>query len=327
MVLPMNTGAEAVETALKLARKWAYNVKKVPKDKAIILSATENFHGRTLGIVSMSTDVDATNGFGPFLDTVGAMCPVQSESRRIRYNDINDLERALDAHGEHVAAFLVEPIQGEAGIIIPDENYLERCQDLCRKHNVLFICDEIQTGLGRTGKMLCYQHNPRVKPDIVTLGKALSGGIYPVSAVLSSRQIMLNIKPGEHGSTYGGKAAFYPVYEDYGDLMTDSAIELQGNPLACAVAIAALDVLVDEKLAERAELLEPFFQKMLEDLRTLGVDGPDKRGWVTSVRCKGLFCAIDINAEKQAQVGKSAFDLCMIMARKGVLAKPTHQNT
>lgn len=200
----MNTGAEAVETALKLARKWAYRVKGVEQDKAIILSVTNNFHGRTIGIVSMSTDPDATKEFGPFLDTIGAVCPIKSEERQIRYNNVDDLERALNAHGKNVAAFLVEPIQGEAGIIIPDHDYLQRCQALCRKHNVLLICDEIQTGLGRTGKMLCFQHSEGVKPDIVTLGKALSGGVYPVSAVLSSKEVMLTIRSGEHGSTYGG---------------------------------------------------------------------------------------------------------------------------
>lgn len=200
----MNTGAEAVETALKLARKWAYRVKGVEKDKAIILSVTNNFHGRTIGIVSMSTDPDATQEFGPFLDTIGAVCPIKSEQRQIRYNNVEDLERALEAHGKNVAAFLVEPIQGEAGIIIPNEDYLEKCQELCKKHNVLLICDEIQTGLGRTGKMLCFQHSENVKPDIVTLGKALSGGVYPVSAVLASKEVMLTIRSGEHGSTYGG---------------------------------------------------------------------------------------------------------------------------
>jgi len=205
MVLPMNTGAEAVETALKLARKWAYRVKGVEKDKAIILSVTNNFHGCTIGVVSMSTDPDATKEFGPFLDTIGAVCPIKSSERQIRFNHVEDLERALEAHGKNVAAFLVEPIQGEAGIIIPEHDYLEKCQALCKKHNVLLICDEIQTGLGRTGKMLCFQHNANVKPDIVTLGKALSGGVYPVSAVLSSKEIMLTIRSGEHGSTYGGE--------------------------------------------------------------------------------------------------------------------------
>ena len=302
MVLPMNTGAEAVETALKLARKWAYRVKGVEANKAIILSVTDNFHGRTLGIVSMSTDSSATNGFGPFFDTMGPVCPVKSSERQIRYNNIADLERALEAHGKDVAAFLVEPIQGEAGIVIPDDDYLERVQALCRKHNVLLICDEIQTGLGRTGKLLCFQHSPSVKPDIVTLGKALSGGVYPVSAVLASKDVMLQIRPGEHGSTYGG------------------------NPLGCAVAIAALDVLIDEKLPERAATLGAKFGKGLESLKSIGADSNGKGGWVTTVRCKGLFSAVVIDNNKSAK-GRGAWDLCLLLASKGVLCKPTHENT
>lgn len=304
MVLPVNTGAEAVETALKLARKWAYRVKGVEPDKAIVLSVTENFHGRTLGMISMSTDPDATSEFGPFLQAVGPACPVKSSERTIRYNNVDDLDKALQAHGKDVAAFLVEPIQGEAGILIPDDDYLERCQALCQKHNVLLICDEIQCGLGRTGKMLCFQHDPRVKPDIVTLGKALSGGLYPVSAVLANKDVMLTIRPGEHGSTYGG------------------------NPLACAVAIAALDVLVDENLAERADRLGRAFARRLESLKSVGADPKTGRGgWIKEYRAKGLFCAIDIDKEHLEKIGRSAWDLCLLMASKGVLAKPTHDNT
>jgi len=253
--------------------------------------------------VSMSTDPDATNEFGPFLDTVGPTYTVNGERKNIRYNNVEDLERALEVHGKNVAAFLVEPIQGEAGIIIPDDDYLERCQEVCKKHNVLLICDEIQTGLGRTGKMLCYQHNPRVKPDIVTLGKALSGGVYPVSAVLASKDVMLTIRPGEHGSTYGG------------------------NPLGCAVAMAALDVLVEEKLPERAAALGVEFKKKLETLKLVGADANGENGWVQMVRCKGLFGAIVIDKDRKSKKGRGAWDLCLLMANKGVLAKPTHENT
>ncbi len=210
MVLPMNTGAEAVETALKLARKWGYMKKGIPEGKARLLSVEGNFHGRTLGVISMSTDPESRTGFGPFLDRVGPGV----DEMKIRYDNADDLEKVLDKYGHEVAAFLVEPIQGEAGIVVPSDGYLKRVEQLCRKHNVLFICDEIQTGLGRTGKLLCHQHDG-VRPDIVTLGKALSGGVYPVSAVLADKEVMLCIKPGEHGSTYGG------------------------NPLGCAVALGS----------------------------------------------------------------------------------------
>ncbi|KEI39733.1 uncharacterized protein L969DRAFT_87737 [Mixia osmundae IAM 14324] len=298
MVLPMNTGVEAVETALKLAKKWAYKKKGVQPGKAIILSVTENFHGRTMGVISMSTDPEARNDFGPFLPSIGPCCPVKSSERTIRYNNIPDLERALDAHGKDVAAFLVEPIQGEAGIVVPDYDYLEKAQALCRKHNVLLICDEIQTGLGRTGKLLASTHNPNVKADIITLGKALSGGFYPVSAVLSSREIMLCIQPGEHGSTYGG------------------------NPLACAVASEALDVLVDEKMSERAaELGETFRAQLREIANSKGPEG----GWITEVRGRGLLNAVVID-ESKSKRGRGAWQLCLLMKSKGVLAKPTHRN-
>ncbi|KAL8280894.1 hypothetical protein RQP46_006573 [Phenoliferia psychrophenolica] len=298
MVLPMNTGAEAVETALKLARKWAYKIKGVEQDKAIILSVADNFHGRTIGIVSMSTDPESRNDFGPFVKSVGPQCPVAGGSKgRIPYNDVDALERALDAHGKDVAAFLVEPIQGEAGIVVPADDYLERCQALCKKHNVLLICDEVQTGLGRTGKLLCFQHNPAVKPDIVLLGKALSGGVYPVSAVLSSKAILLTILPGEHGSTYGG------------------------NPLGCAVATAALEVIVDEDLSGRAERLGALMRKGLSELKGVGPDG----GWLADVRGKGLLNAIVIDQTKSKK-GRSAWDLCLLFKSKGLLAKPTHVN-
>ncbi|GAA5911364.1 hypothetical protein JCM8208_005231 [Rhodotorula glutinis] len=298
MALMMNTGAEAVETAIKVARKWAYKVKGVEKDKAIVLSAADNFHGRTIGIISMSTDPDSTTGFGPFVPSVGPQCPVKGgESGRIPYNDVAALERALNAHGKDVAAFLVEPIQGEAGIVVPDEDYLEKVQALCRKHNVLLICDEVQTGLARTGKLLCFQHNPNVKPDMVLLGKALSGGIYPVSAVLSRKDVLLTILPGEHGSTYGG------------------------NPLACAVAKAALEVIVSEDLSARAQSMGDKMRAGLRELQSVGPDG----GWISEVRGKGLLNAIVIDQAKSKR-GRSAWDLCLIMKSKGVLAKPTHVN-
>jgi len=292
-LLPMNTGAEAVETALKLARKWAYKVKGVPTDKAIILSASNNFHGRTFGMISMSTEPESRDGFGPFLPNVGPSW----EGGIIGFNDVPSLERALEVHGKEVAAFLVEPIQGEAGIVVPDVDYLERVQTLCRKHNVLLICDEVQTGLGRTGKMLCYQHNANVKPDIVTLGKALSGGFYPVSAVLASNEVMGVIKPGEHGSTFGG------------------------NPLACAVATAALDVLIDEDLPNRAERLGKIFRSELTKLR----QSPTVGHWLKEVRGMGLLNAIVID-ESHSKKGRGAWQLCLIMKSKGVLAKPTHVN-
>ncbi|GAA6053214.1 hypothetical protein JCM3770_000035 [Rhodotorula araucariae] len=297
MALMMNTGAEAVETAIKVARKWAYKVKGVEKDKAIVLSAENNFHGRTIGVISMSTDPESTNGFGPFVPLTGPQGPGMGEEGRIPYNDVAALERVLDRHGKDVAAFLVEPIQGEAGIVVPDDDYLEKVQALCRKHNVLLICDEVQTGLARTGKLLCFQHNPNVKPDMVLLGKALSGGVYPVSAVLSRKDILLTILPGEHGSTYGG------------------------NPLACAVARAALEVIVNEDLCARAAAMG---EKMRAGLRALQGVGP-AGGWISEVRGKGLLNAIVIDQAKSTK-GRTAWDLCLVMKSKGVLAKPTHVN-
>lgn len=298
MVLPMNTGAEAVETALKLARKWAYKHKGVPEGKALIFSAVNNFHGRTFGAISMSTDPESRVGFGPYLPGVGPVCPVggDGKARMIRFGVAEDLERALEEHGERVAAFLVEPMQGEAGIVVPPADYLPRVQAACRKHNVLLICDEIQTGLGRTGKMLAHQHYDGVKADIVTLGKALSGGVYPVSCVLASRDVMLSIKSGEHGSTYGG------------------------NPLACAVACTALDVLVEEDLCNRALSLGKTFRAGLETLKEA-----NGGGWVTEIRGVGLFTAIVID-EHRSKRGRGAWELCCLMASKGALAKPTHVN-
>ncbi|KAI3645859.1 hypothetical protein MP228_008787 [Amoeboaphelidium protococcarum] len=287
MVLPMNTGAEAVETAVKLARKWGYLKKGIPEGKAIVFSCEGNFHGRTLGVISMSTDPDCRRDFGPFVPSVGSVCP--STQKQIRYNSAEDLEAALEVHGKHVAAFLVEPIQGEAGIFVPDEGYLRKCYDLCKKHNVLFIADEVQTGLARTGKMLAIEHE-NVRPDIVILGKALSGGIYPVSAVLADKDIMLCIKPGEHGSTYGG------------------------NPLGSAVAIAALQVLKEENLAEKAQKLGEQFRQGIRSI---------KSPLIQLVRGRGLLNAVVIDESKS---DKTAWHICLLLKKNGLLAKPTHQN-
>ncbi|KAK9462758.1 pyridoxal phosphate-dependent transferase [Lipomyces oligophaga] len=291
MLLPMNTGAEAVETALKLARKWAYRTKGVPADTALILSAADNFHGRTLGVISMSTDPEARENYGPFLDSLGPFAGAQPGSPHyIRYNNVEDVEAVLDREGHRVAAFLVEPIQGEAGVVVPDPDYLPRIAELCRKHNVLLICDEIQTGIARTGKLLCVEHF-NIKPDIVLLGKALSGGVLPVSAVLSSKEIMLTIEPGTHGSTFGG------------------------NPLACAVAIAALQVVQEENLVERARLLGDRFISALKAL---------EGGVIKEVRGKGLLTAIVIDNDKAG--GRSAWQLCLLLKQRGLLTKPTHEN-
>ncbi|KAK9764551.1 ornithine aminotransferase [Basidiobolus ranarum] len=288
MVLPMNTGAEAVETAIKLARKWGYQRKGIPENQAYILSCTNNFHGRTVGVISMSTDEDARNDFGPYLPNVGPYCP--KTKKELKFNCYEDLESALEKHGKNVAAFLVEPIQGEAGIMVPDEDYLKKCYALCKKHNVLFIADEIQTGLARTGKMLCIDHSG-VRADIVLLGKALSGGVYPVSAVLADKNIMLCIKPGEHGSTYGG------------------------NPLGCAVAIAALEVIKEENLVQKAQELGEIFRKELT-----AINSPI----VSTVRGRGLLNAIVIDQEKAKP--KTAWHLCLLLKERGLLAKPTHDN-
>ncbi|KAF5099536.1 hypothetical protein DV451_002935 [Geotrichum candidum] len=289
MVLPMNTGAEAVETAIKLARKWGYVKKGIPEGEAIVLSATENFHGRTLAIVSMSTDPEAKENYGPYLENVGPFIP--GTNKPLRYNNIEDLEEAFNNAGDKIAAFLVEPIQGEAGIVVPADDYLTKVHALCKKHNVLFIADEIQTGIARTGKLLCVEHS-NVKPDVVLLGKAISGGVTPVSAVLSSREIMLCFEPGTHGSTYGG------------------------NPLSCAVAIAALQVVKDENLVERAATLGEKFRKGLEPLLETGI--------VSEIRGRGLLNAIVIDHAKTN--GRTAWDLCVSLKERGLLAKPTHEN-
>lgn len=276
-VLPMNTGVEGDETAVKLARKWAYDVKGIKKYEAKIIVANENFHGRTMMAVSASTDPECYDGFGPYVPGF----------EKIPYNNIPVLEKALE--DPNVAAFLVEPIQGEAGVFVPDDGYLKKAQELCKAKNVLLICDEVQTGLARTGKMLASDYE-NVKPDILILGKALSGGVMPISAALANDEVMLAIKPGQHGSTFGG------------------------NPLAAKVAIASLQVLIEEKLADNAFKLGNYFraevQKMVDEFENL-----------TLVRGKGLLNAIVIKPSKS---GKTAWDVCIALKENGMLAKPTH---
>lgn len=278
MVLPMNSGAEGVETAMKLARKWAYKIKGVENDRAIIIFAENNFHGRTLAVVSASTDPDCYDGFGPFLPGIA----------KIPYNDTAALKEYLEKNGKKVAAFIVEPIQGEAGVFVPDDGYLKTCFDLCREHNVLFIADEIQTGIARTGKLLACDHE-NVRPDILILGKALAGGVLPVSAVLCDKEIMLTIKPGQHGSTFGG------------------------FPLACAVAKASLEVVKEEKLAERSNELGSMFR---DELRK--IDHP----MLKLVRGKGLLNAIVVEPKN----GYEAWDVCLKLKERGILCKPTHRH-
>jgi len=289
-VLAMNSGVEAVETALKLCRKWAYEKKGVEQYKAKIIFASGNFHGRTLAVISASVDPDSTKGFGPYMPGLQV----------IPYDDLAALEEALQ--DPHVAGFIVEPIQGEAGVKVPKDGYLSGAYDLCKKNNVLFIADEVQTGIARTGRLLatcgncsCEKscgHQPEVKPDILILGKALSGGVFPVSAVLANDDIMLCIKPGEHGSTFGG------------------------NPLACAVAMAALEVVKDEELAENASRLGEIFRARMQDLC-------DKSDLVNLVRGRGLLNAIVINDTEDS---KTAWNLCVELKDNGLLAKPTHGN-
>lgn len=273
-VLPMNTGVEGGETAIKLARKWGYNVKGIPENQAKIVFVAGNFWGRTLAAISSSVDPSSTSGFGPFMPGFEI----------IPYNDLAALERATQ--DKNVAGFMLEPIQGEAGVVIPDEGYLQKAFDICKKNRVLFIADEVQTGLCRTGKMLACDHEG-VKPDILILGKALSGGVLPVAAVLCRDEIMLTIKPGEHGSTYGG------------------------NPLACRVAIAALEVLKEEKLADNAERLGKILR---DELKKINSDR------ITAIRGKGLLNAIVI----EPRDGKDAWDVCIALKENGLLAKPTH---
>lgn len=275
-ILPMNSGAEADETALKLCRRWAYDKKGIPENEAKIIVCLGNFHGRTITVISMSNDPDSYKGFGPY--TPGFV--------KIPYNDLAELEKALQ--DPTVAGFLVEPIQGEAGVVVPDDGYLKKAYQMCKEKNVLFIADEVQTGLCRTGTLLACDHE-EVKPDIVILGKALSGGTMPISAVLANDEIMLVIKPGEHGSTFGG------------------------NPLASKVAVAALEVLKEEKLSENAEKMGELFRAELRNI---------KSEMIELVRGKGLLNAIVIKPRN----GKEAWDVCLKMKENGLLAKPTHQH-
>lgn len=281
MVLPMNTGAEGVETALKLARKWGYEKKKIPKDEAIIVSCCGCFHGRTLAVISMSCDNDATRGFGPLLP--GHL--------KVDFGDAVGLEKIFKENGNRIAGFLFEPIQGEAGVVIPPDGYLKAVRDLCSKYNVLMIADEVQSGLARTGKMLACDWE-EVRPDVVILGKALGGGVIPVSAVLADKDVMLCIQPGEHGSTFGG------------------------NPLASAVAIASLDVIRDEGLAERSAQLG---QELRHQLLKIQQQYPN---YIQEVRGRGLFNAVELNSKSLFPI--SAYDICLQLKERGILAKPTH---
>jgi ornithine--oxo-acid transaminase len=275
-MLPMNSGAEADETALKLCRRWAYDKKGIPENEAKIIVCLGNFHGRTITVISMSNDPDSYKGFGPY--TPGFI--------KIPYNDLGELEKALE--DPTVAGFLVEPIQGEAGVVVPEDGYLAKAYKMCKENNVLFIADEVQTGLCRTGKLLACDHE-NVKPDILILGKALSGGTMPISAVLADDEVMLVIKPGEHGSTFGG------------------------NPLASKVAVAALEVLKEEKLSDNAERMGEIFREKLRNI---------KSDMIETVRGKGLLNAIVIKPKN----GKEAWDVCLKMKENGLLAKPTHQH-
>ncbi len=278
MALMMNTGAEGVETAMKLSRKWGYEKKGIPADKAKIVFCENNFHGRTIAIISASTDPTCRENFGPFLSNI----------EKIPYNDVDSLEKLLHEKGDEICAFFVEPIQGEAGVYVPEEDYLTKCYDLCKKHNVLFVADEIQTGIARTGKLSACDYE-NIKPDIMILGKALSGGVLPVSAILSSKEIMLVIKPGQHGSTYGG------------------------FPLACAVAQAALEVIEQESLVEKSAYLGEVLRNELHKIDS-------KR--ISIIRGKGLLNAIVIEPKD----GIVAWDICVKLKENGLLCKPTHDH-
>lgn len=277
-LLPMNSGAEAVETALKLARRWGYTVKGIPENEALIVVCDGNFHGRTITIITLSNDPDSYSNYGPF--TPGFV--------RIPYNDTEALARVLEEKGDKVCAMLVEPIQGEAGVYVPEDGYIRKCYDLCHAHNVLFIADEVQTGIARTGRMFACDHEG-VRPDMITIGKALSGGVLPVSAVLADDEVMLTIKPGEHGSTFGG------------------------FPLAAKVAVAALEVIRDEHLTEKAAALGEIFREEIGKIRS---------PFFCSVRGKGLLNAVITEPHN----GIEAWDICLKMAEKGLLAKPTHRH-
>lgn len=280
-MLPMNTGAEGVETAIKLARKWGYEKKHIPKNEALLVSCCGCFHGRTLGVISMSCDNDATRGFGPLVP--GHL--------KVDFGDIDGLKKIFEELGDRICGFLFEPIQGEAGVVIPPDGYLKGVRDLCSKHNVLMIADEIQTGIARTGKMLaCDWEN--IRPDMVILGKALGAGVVPVSAVLADRDVMLCIRPGEHGSTFGG------------------------NPLASAVAVASLKVVRDEGLVERAAKLGQEFRDQLQKVQQKFPQ------ILREVRGRGLLNAVDLNNDALSPA--SAYDICIKLKERGILAKPTH---
>ncbi|MDN3668540.1 ornithine--oxo-acid transaminase [Echinicola jeungdonensis] len=279
--LPMNTGVEGVETAIKIARKWGYEKKGIPENEALVIVAENNFHGRTTTVLSFSNDENARKHFGPY--TPGFIS--------VPYDDPEALEKTLEKHHEKVAAFLVEPVQGEAGVFVPQDGYLKKVQALCKKYNTIFIADEIQTGIARTGKLLACNHED-VKPDMLVLGKAISGGFYPVSAVLADTPIMEVIQPGQHGSTFGG------------------------NPLGTRVAMAALNVVRDEKLAENADKMGKLFRERMQNLA-------DKSDWVKLVRGKGLLNAILINDSPEST---TAWDICIALRDHGLLAKPTHGN-
>ncbi len=278
MVLPMNSGAEAVETAMKIARKWGYDKKGIESGKAVLVFAEGNFHGRTISIISASVDPECREGFGPFTPGI----------HKIPYNNAQALEDYLAIEGKNVAAFIVEPIQGEAGVFVPDDGYLKSCYDICKKHNVLFVADEVQSGIARTGRLLACDYD-NVRPDMLILGKAISGGVFPVSAVLADKEIMMVIKPGQHGSTYGG------------------------NPLACAVAKAALEVIKDENLTEKAYDLGKIFREELESFN---------HPMIKLVRGRGLLNAIIVEPKD----GKEAWDVCVLLKEAGLLCKPTHRH-
>jgi len=276
-ILPMNTGVEGGETAVKLARKWGYEVKGIPKNQAVVVFANGNFWGRTIAAVSSSDDPDSFGNFGPFVPNFES----------VDYNDLNQLENALS--NPNVCAFMVEPIQGEAGVVVPDDNYLQGVRSICDKYNVLFIADEVQTGVGRTGKMTCCEHS-NVKPDLLILGKALGGGVFPVSCVLGRNDVMLTLKPGQHGSTFGG------------------------NPLACAVAMESVKVIIEEDMIQNAENMGQIFREKLLNLNLPNIE---------LVRGKGLLNAIKI---KPFNNGKKAYDVCLQMKTNGLLAKQTHEH-
>lgn len=290
MVLPSNTGVDGVETALKLARKWGYTKKGIPENQAIVIGCSNNFHGRTIGVIGMSTDPVCTTNYGPFVSNILSSNPTSREIITFGTDEsIEELKRCFEEHGKNIAGFICEPIQGEAGIIVPDPNFFKKVRELCTQYNVLLIADEVQTGLCRTGKFLAI-HNFDVRPDVVIIGKALGGGVYPVSGVLADKEIMLCIQPGEHGSTFGG------------------------NPLACSVAIASLNVLIKENLADNAFIRGNQFREKIRELSK-------KYSFIEEVRGYGLLNAIEFYSENDPKIG---YNMAHIMLKNGLLTKPTH---